>query len=761
MHDHESRFHSPLGAEDVLEAFQQLVAAKRWQVTWEDEHRVHAQSGSTLRGAGEDIDVSAEPEDKGSQVHVAVKSRLGWWQLIDWGEARIFHQEIVAWLRTWQEGRWSRPQGVEDDGDCQQGPHGLARAMAVAGQLISGPSGSPSQPPGTGSRSADAAAPPRGSLALMTAGNPEPAATLDAGAAEPCPSIEISHLHKAYGETVAVDDVSFSVAEGEIFGLLGPNGAGKTTTVECAVGLRTADSGQVRILGLDPDRDRDRERLRLAVGVQLQSSALPAKLKVGELLDLYQSFYPDPADAGELAETLGLAGKRDDYYQSLSGGQKQRLSIALALIGQPKVAVLDEMTTGLDPHARRDTWDLIEQVRDRGVTILLVTHFMEEADRLCDQVALVDRGRVVAAGTPEELAQHADASKQVHFVPSQPFDDRLLTGLPEVSGVEHHGRRVQVSGTGDLASAVIQTLTAAGVTAHDVQLSSATLEDAFIELTGRRLAPAPRSAPRGRERGRPATRQRRPLLPKDTPRRAFAKLTQAEARLARRQPVGLVLGLAAPVLLLALFASFFRGPDKSLGGLSVAQDYLPVLIVFALAGLAFFSLPTPLATYREQGILRRLSTTPIPPAWVLGAQLVVNACIAVAGLAALLVVGIAGFGLTGPRSPGGFVLSIVLAGLAALAIGLCIAGTARTAAAAAGIGALAWYALMFFAGLFLPRQELPAVIQRISDWTPLGAAVNAIQRALQTGFPSASSLLILAGYAVVFGCLAVRYFRWE
>ena len=212
---------------------------------------------------------------------------------------------------------------------------------------------------------------------------PEAVADVNTASGGAGPAIEVSHLHKIYGETVAVEDVSFSVAEGQIFGLLGPNGAGKTTTVECAVGLRRADSGQVRILGLDSARDR--ERLRLAVGVQLQSSALPAKLKVGELLDLYQSFYPEPADVDELAETLGLADKRDDYYQSLSGGQKQRLSIALALIGQPKVAVLDEMTTGLDPHARRDTWDLIGHVRDRGVTILLVTHYMEEAERLCDE----------------------------------------------------------------------------------------------------------------------------------------------------------------------------------------------------------------------------------------------------------------------------------------------------------------------------------------------------------------------------------------
>jgi ABC-2 type transport system ATP-binding protein len=585
---------------------------------------------------------------------------------------------------------------------------------------------------------------------------PQPSAAHDAAAAQPPPAIEVARLHKTYGATVAVDDVSFSVTGGEIFGLLGPNGAGKTTTVECVTGLRRADSGQVRMLGLDPARDL--ECLRLVVGVQLQSSALPAKLKVGELLDLYRSFYPDPADAAELAEMLGLADKCDDYYRSLSGGQKQRLSIALALIGQPRAAVLDEMSTGLDPHARRDTWDLIEQVRDRGVTILLVTHNMEEAGRLCDRVALVDRGRVVAAGTPQELTEQADATKQVYFVPSQPFDDRLLTGLAEVSGVEHHGRRVQVSGTGDLVSAVIGALTSAGVTAHEVELPSATLEDAFIKLTGRRLAATPHPAP-SRKRDRAAARERRPLLPGGIPRRAFPKLVQNEARLAWRQPIGLAIGLVVPVLLLALLGSAFRG--ASLGGLSVAQAELPMLIVLVLAAIALFSLPAPLATYREQGILRRLSTTAVPPAWVLGAQLAVNACIAVAGLMVLLVTGIAGFGLKTPQSVGGLALSVALAAVAVFGIGLWITGIAPNAAMAGGIAWVTFFPLTFFAGVFVPLPILPAVVRDIGDWTPLGAAVHALQDAMQTGFPPARFLLVLTGYALVSGALAIRFFRWE
>jgi ABC-2 type transport system ATP-binding protein len=211
-------------------------------------------------------------------------------------------------------------------------------------------------------------------------------------------AIEVSNLCKRYGDRVVLDDVSLSVEAGEIFGLLGPNGAGKTTTVECVAGLRVPDSGRVSVLGLDPRTDRD--AVRRALGVQLQEGQLPDKLRVWEALDLYATFYEKPADPAGLIRDLGLDGHRKTAYSKLSGGLKQRLSIALALIGDPKVAILDELTTGLDPHARRDTWRLVSAVRDRGVTVLLVTHFMDEAERLCDRLAVLDAGRVVALDTP-------------------------------------------------------------------------------------------------------------------------------------------------------------------------------------------------------------------------------------------------------------------------------------------------------------------------------------------------------------------------
>jgi ABC-2 type transport system ATP-binding protein len=256
--------------------------------------------------------------------------------------------------------------------------------------------------------------------------------------------IEVRNLHKEYRQTVAVDDVSFTVSEGEIFGILGPNGAGETTTVECVEGLRAADRGTISVLGLDPRRDR--AEVTQLLGAQLQESQLPEKLTVAEALDLYSSFYREPADWRELMEALGLAGKARTRFKKLSGGQKQRLSIALALVGSPRVAVLDELTTGLDPQARRDTWELIEGVRQRGVTIVLVSHFMEEAERLCDRVAVIDSGRVVVTGTPAALAERSGAGQRITFQPSAPFDAGLLARLPEVTSAINRGDGVVVAG---------------------------------------------------------------------------------------------------------------------------------------------------------------------------------------------------------------------------------------------------------------------------------------------------------------------------
>jgi ABC-2 type transport system ATP-binding protein len=301
--------------------------------------------------------------------------------------------------------------------------------------------------------------------------------------------IEVRNLRKAYAGTVAVDDVSFTVGEGEIFGILGPNGAGKTTTVECVEGLRKPDRGEISVLGLDPLRDH--AELTQLVGAQLQESQLPAKLRVAEALDLYSSFYRAPADWRALLEALGLADKAGTPFGKLSGGQKQRLSVALALAGAPRIAVLDELTTGLDPQARRDTWELIDGVRDRGVTVVLVSHLMEEVERLCDRVALLDNGRVVALDTPAALAERVEVAQRIQFRPSGPLDDALLAALPEVTSIIRRDDVVVVTGTGNVLNAVISVLARNQIVAMQLRVDQANLEDAFLELTGDHAAGRP------------------------------------------------------------------------------------------------------------------------------------------------------------------------------------------------------------------------------------------------------------------------------
>ncbi|MFD5820059.1 ATP-binding cassette domain-containing protein [Streptomyces sp. NPDC127038] len=293
--------------------------------------------------------------------------------------------------------------------------------------------------------------------------------------------IEVNGLRKSYNGRAVVDDVSFTVEEGEIFGILGPNGAGKTTTVECVEGLRVPDAGRVRVTGLDPVADR--EATSRVLGAQLQESELQPKLTVREALELYSSFYPDPADWRTLAERLDLTGRLGTGFGKLSGGQKQRLFIALALIGGPRVVVLDELTTGLDPRARRDTWALIEDVRDQGVTVLLVTHFMEEAQRLCDRIAVIDKGRVAALDTPAGLIRRSAGSTVISFTPSAPLDERDLAALPALASVEHKDGRVTLSGTDETVNAVITLLARHRVTAHQLRVTDATLDDAFLDLT--------------------------------------------------------------------------------------------------------------------------------------------------------------------------------------------------------------------------------------------------------------------------------------
>lgn len=299
-------------------------------------------------------------------------------------------------------------------------------------------------------------------------------------------SILVRDLRKCYGETVAVDNVSFAVEEGEIFGMVGPNGAGKTTTIECIEGLRVPDAGQVHVLGLDPQRQG--YELRQRIGVQLQEAELPPRLKVWEACDLFASFYHHSVPWQPLLEQLGLTDKQDSYVSKLSGGQKQRLFIILALLNDPELVFLDELTTGLDPQARRAMWELVRAIRDRGKTVFLTTHFMDEAERLCDRVAIMDHGQIIALDTPENLVRRLDAERRVVFSINGDFSPEALAELPGVTRLEQSGGRVIVYGRGDsLVGRVVNILESQSLSFRDLRTEQPTLEDVFLALTGREL----------------------------------------------------------------------------------------------------------------------------------------------------------------------------------------------------------------------------------------------------------------------------------
>jgi ABC-2 type transport system ATP-binding protein len=296
--------------------------------------------------------------------------------------------------------------------------------------------------------------------------------------------IHVSGFRKTYKSTVAVDDVSFDVYDGEIFGLIGPNGAGKTTTMECVQGLRTPDRGTISVLGLDPFRDV--YALQDRIGAQLQQAQLQKRIKVWEAAHLWAALYRKPtSDADRLLEQLGLADKRDSWFMTLSGGQKQRLFVALALINDPEVVFLDELTTGLDPQSRRTIWDLVRDIRQRGKTVFLTTHLMEEAERLCDRVAIIDHGRIIDMDSPEGLVRRHCPERSVVLRTDDTDAEQHFRAMPRVTSVASSNGRLTIAGNGEeLVTEVIRCLSDEHIHVTDFRTVLPTLEDVFLKVTG-------------------------------------------------------------------------------------------------------------------------------------------------------------------------------------------------------------------------------------------------------------------------------------
>ena len=297
--------------------------------------------------------------------------------------------------------------------------------------------------------------------------------------------IEVENLYKTYGQTVAVNDVSFTVNQGEIFGVVGPNGAGKTTTIESMVGLRKPDRGRVRVLGLDPHREA--QALGQRIGTQLQQAALPERMKVWEALDLYSSFYRHTIPWEPLLAEWGLDEKRNTVFGNLSGGQQQRLFITLALINDPEIVFMDELTTGLDPQARQATWDLVRAIREKGKTVVLITHFMDEVEALADRVAIIDHGNLIALDKPQSLVKGLNAEMKLHFSLQNGFNPHILRDLPEVTAVAQHGQQVTVRGSEHLLAGVAAVMAQHNAVPLDLRVEQASLEDVFLKLTGRKI----------------------------------------------------------------------------------------------------------------------------------------------------------------------------------------------------------------------------------------------------------------------------------
>ena len=291
-------------------------------------------------------------------------------------------------------------------------------------------------------------------------------------------------MRKTYGATVAVDEVSFEVNDGEIFGLIGPNGAGKTTAMECIEGLRTPDRGDISVLGLNPFRDV--YKLQNRIGVQLQQAQLQKRIKVWEAMDLWALLYGKTTKDGErLLEQLGLADKRNAWFMTLSGGQKQRLFIALALINAPEVVFLDELTTGLDPQARRAIWELVRGIRERGKTVFLTTHLMEEAERLCDRVAIIEHGRIIDMDSPQSLVNRHCPERSVVLATDDALAAEKFRAIPQVDDVACNGSQITIRGRGDdLVTEVIHCLSENRIRVTDFRTILPNLEDVFLKLTG-------------------------------------------------------------------------------------------------------------------------------------------------------------------------------------------------------------------------------------------------------------------------------------
>ena len=567
--------------------------------------------------------------------------------------------------------------------------------------------------------------------------------------------MEVDGLGKRYGTAEVLRDVSFTVARGELFGLLGTNGAGKTTTVEILQGLRRADAGSATVLGLDPVTSGD--RLRRRIGAQLQDAALPDKLRVGEALRLFASLHTSPRPLGELAEEWDLARLWSRPFGALSGGERQRLFVALALVGRPDLVFLDELTQNLDPVGRRHTWEVIRRVRDGGTTVVLVTHDVEEAERLCDRIVVMASGRVVADGTPAAIVDELGGAATVRFTDAE-IDVRTLHTLPGVSPRAtprpRGPRRRDRAGVGVRRRPPRRDRSPSDRPARPPALAGGPI---------RQTHPGP-GPPRGRSRrlmntiaipsASAAGRRHDGLL------RTILRLTAVELRLLMREPGVLVSLIAFPaVTVLVLAGVFGSDPDPDFGGVIPSEHYVVGYVGVVLASLGLVTLPAHLASHRELGVLRRYRAAGLDARAVIGSHIALGAVLGTVASVVVLSIGGIAYGVPMPDDPLRVGAWFVAGLLCFIAIGGALGAVMPSARAATAFGNLLFVPMFLLGGGGPPREVMTGAMQTVSDVMPLSHIVGGLRQSWlgATDDPQALWWPVLVAVIAVF--VAVRTMR--
>ncbi len=543
-------------------------------------------------------------------------------------------------------------------------------------------------------------------------------------------AIHVAGLEKHYGATRAVDGLSFDVARGEVFGLLGPNGAGKTTTVEILEGYRTPDAGTVRVLGLDPIK-QGRE-LKPRIGVMLQEGGLYPGLKPLELLRLFAAYYDEPEDPEAMLDVVGLRDTAATPVRRLSGGQAQRLSLACALIGKPQVLFLDEPTAGMDPHARATTWQLVRDLRAREVTVLLTTHAMDEAEQLCDRVAIIAGGKLAALGSPAELTRYA-AADEIWFAATPGIDTIGLARARRRSRGRRRGSRGRVSRAGRR---------------HPGPGGSARMFPPGSRRHARRIAIRPAfsggSVPADHGRGTLMTR------------RALIAQARAETMLQLRRGENMMVTLAIPLGILVFFAKV----DTIATDFADPVDFLvPGVLSLSVMAAAMVSLGIATGFERRYGVLKRLGATPLSRGGLLMAKTATVLAIELVQVLLVVVVGAAiGWDVPAGIAPAA---GLLLLGTVAFAgIGMLMAGTLRAEANLAAANGL-FLVLLFLGGMAYPLSKLPAAMQDFAKLLPAAALSETVRAVLASRAFPVGELIVLVAWAIAAPLLAARYFRWE